>query len=48
MHKLDSIIGSDKHRKHSSVIVRVADSEVSNPGSILGQFFIYILLNHLI
>ena len=33
----DSITASQKHRKHSSVVVRVTDSKASNLGSILGQ-----------
>ena len=38
MHEQDSIPTSHKHRKHSSVIVRVSDSWASNVGSIPGQW----------
>ena len=45
MHEYDSIRASQRHRKHSSVMVRLADSKASDLGSILGHFifieFIY-------
>ena len=37
MHEKDSISASHKYRKHSSVMVRVADSQATDLGSIPGK-----------
>ena len=43
MHEFDSITASHKLRIHSSVIVRVAESSVSDLGSILSQVVEYFV-----
>ena len=47
VHKYDSITTVHKQRKHCSVMVRMADNQASDLGSILGQvsnFFVNFIL----